>query len=254
MTPSPRSPLNKATQSIIDWPTEQSLVITLATKNVGKQHELMFWVKASGLPITLALNEAAPDVEETGHDFLANAWLKAEQTPPVIPRGYVLAEDSGMVVDALAGLYGLNPFPGLHSNRWLTPAIRDELLSTSYPNRMPLDRISETGVTNNDLCQGILKLLAGQSNRNGRYCCGMVLWHPQRGRCFEVLESTELQVIDGEPRGTNGFGYDPITVPLDPQGQPGARTTAELSIEEKNAISHRGRAFQAVLSFLKANP
>ncbi len=253
MSNPPPSPMHPVSQPLDDAAT-MPLVITLATKNTGKQRELMHWVEASGLPITLAIHEAAPDVEETGQDFLENAWLKAEQTAPVQPDGYVLAEDSGLVVDALAGHYGLNPFPGLHSNRWLTPALRDELLGNSHPNRMPLDRISEAGVTNSDLCQGILKLLAGQSNRNGHYCCGMVLWHPQRGRCFEILESTELQIIDEAPRGLNGFGYDPITVPLNALGEPSPRTMAELSTAEKNAISHRGRAFQAVLAYLKTLP
>lgn len=230
----------------------QKLIITLATKNDGKRLELMRWLENSTLPVALALNEAADDVEETGTDFLDNAWLKAQQTPPVLPGGFVLAEDSGLVVDALDGRYNLSPFPGLYSNRWLTPAIRDELLGRSYPNRMPLDRMTEMGVTNSDLCQGILALLQGESNRKARYCCGMVLWHPERGRCFETLQTTELWVINGEPRGSNGFGYDPITAPVDENGKNRAqqRTMAELSTEEKNAISHRGRAFQKVLAYL----
>jgi XTP/dITP diphosphohydrolase len=226
------------------------LIITLATKNEGKRQELMHWLENSGLPVTLALNPSAQDVEETGSSFLENAWLKAEQTPPVLPGGYVLAEDSGLVVDALDGRYQLSPFPGLHSNRWLTPAIRDELLGLSHPNRIPLDRTTAAGITNSDLCQGILALLQGESNRKARYCCGMVLWHPERGRCFESLEHTELWVIDGEPRGHNGFGYDPITLPVDAQDKPSPRTMAELSTQEKNALSHRGRAFQKVLAYV----
>lgn len=230
--------------------SSEPLIITLATKNEGKRRELMHWLEGSEIPVALASNPEAQDVEETADTFLENAWLKAEQTPPVLPGGYVLAEDSGLVVDALEGRYNLSPFPGLHSNRWLTPAIRDELLGTSYPNRMPLDRISETGVTNSDLCQGILALMQGETNRRARYCCGMVLWHPERGRCFETLEFTELWILDTEPRGTNGFGYDPITAPIDKTGAISPRTMAELSPQEKNAISHRGRAFQKLLTYL----
>jgi len=227
------------------------LTITLATKNEGKRLELMRWLENSDFPVTLAMNENAEDVEETGHGFLENAWLKAQQTPPVSPGGFVLAEDSGMVVDALDGRYNISPFPGIYSNRWLTPQRRDELLDQSYPNRMPLDRVTETGVTNSDLCQGILALLADEKNRRARYCCGMVLWHPEHGRCLEVLESTELWVIEGEPRGTQGFGYDPITILLNDQDTASPRTMAELSPDEKNAVSHRGKAFRKVLAYLQ---
>lgn len=231
--------------------SQQQLIITLATKNAGKQLELTRWLDHSQLPVKLAINEGAEDVEETGKDFLDNAWLKARQTAPVIPGGYVLAEDSGLVVDALDGRYGLSPFPGLYSNRWLTPAIRDEILGQSYPNRMPLDRVTETGVTNSDLCQGILKLMENEPNRMAQYCCGMVLWHPKHGKCFEVLESTEMRIIDNEPRGINGFGYDPITTPVSEDGMVSSLTTAELTSEEKNAISHRGKAFKKLLAFLQ---
>lgn len=233
--------------------TQSPLTITLATHNEGKRRELMHWVQQSDLPLTLVCNDTTGEVEETGHTFLENARLKASQTPPVIPNGFVLAEDSGMIVDALDGQYGISPFPGIYSNRWLTPAIRNTLLPQSFPNRMPLDRITETGVTNSDLCHAILALMKNQPHRAARYCCGMVLWHPERGCVFDVLESSPLWIIDSEPRGLNGFGYDPITLPLDPHGQPGSRTMAELSLDEKNQISHRGFAFKKLLSFLGAH-
>jgi XTP/dITP diphosphohydrolase len=231
--------------------TQQRLIITLASKNEGKRRELCRWLSDSSLPVDIALNEQASDVDETGSDFLENARLKAEQTPPVCHGGFVLGEDSGLVVDALNGHYGISPFPGLFSNRWLTPEIRDELLGQSFPNRMALDRTSQSGITNSDLCQGILALMAKQSNRTARYCCGMVLWHPERGVCFQTLQTTELQIIDTQPRGMNGFGYDPITVPIHEDGSVSESTMAELSTEEKNQISHRGRAFQKVLAYLK---
>jgi XTP/dITP diphosphohydrolase len=232
--------------------TGQTQIITLATRNQGKQLELTHWLAQSNLPISLAINAQAPEIEETGQDFIANAILKARQTPPVAGSQLVLAEDSGMVVDALDGAYGISPFPGLYSNRWMTPAIRDELLGNSIANRLPLDRTTGDGVTNSDLCAGILALMKGQENRAARYCCGMALWHTERGLLFQTLDSTELRVIEGEPRGSNGFGYDPIVAPLN-QNQAQERTMAELSTEEKNRISHRGRAFQKTIEFLKAN-
>lgn len=226
------------------------LIITLATRNEGKRLELEHWLAEGNLPVTLRLNESVGDIEETGASFLENALIKAQATPPVVPDGWVLAEDSGLVVDALDEQFGLSPFPGLLSNRWLTPARRNELLGRSYPNRMPLDRVTEGGVTNSDLCYGILALMEGQANRQARYCCGMVLWHPATGQIIESLQSTELLVKNGEPVGLNGFGYDPVMVTVDENGTASTRTVAELSANEKNKISHRGKAFRAVLTAL----
>jgi XTP/dITP diphosphohydrolase len=226
----------------------KTLTMTLATKNEGKRLELEHWIRSAGLPVQLVLNPQAEDVDETGATFLKNARLKASLTPPVTESGLVLAEDSGMVVDALDGSYGISPFPGLYSNRWLTPAIRDELLGRSHPNRLPLDRVTEMGMTNTDLCLAILKLMEGKTDRTARYCCGMALWHADMGLLFETLETTELIVAEAGLRGMNGFGYDPI---MRPMGE--SRTMAELSVEEKNHISHRGRAFRKVLAWLQEN-
>jgi XTP/dITP diphosphohydrolase len=225
----------------------EPVIITLASRNRGKQLELEYWLERHRLPFALAINPDAEDVPEVGENFLENALIKAQAVPPVSESGYVLAEDSGMIVDALDGQFGISPFPGLLSNRWLTPPLRDTLLGQSHPNRMPLDRVTETGVTNSDLCLGILALMEGKRNRAARYCCGMVLWHPERGVCAEAFETTELELIDGEPHGTNGFGYDPITRPVGD-----ARTMAELDTGEKNRISHRGKAFEKILARLQA--
>lgn len=224
------------------------LIITLATKNEGKRLELNRWLQENaGHGIELAINPDAPDVDETGRDFIENAILKARLSPPVKGSKLVLAEDSGMVVDALDGSYGISPFPGIYSHRWLTPAVRDELLGGSLPNRMPLDRTTEEGVTNSDLCGAILKLMEGKKDRAARYCCGMALWHVECGLLFKTLTSSELEIIEGEPQGVNGFGYDPITRPLDYH-----RTMAELSPVEKNSISHRGKAFRQTLDFISS--
>jgi XTP/dITP diphosphohydrolase len=229
---------------------DTDFIITLATRNEGKRRELERWLHQRHSPIRLALNESVGEIEETGSTFVENALIKAQATPPVVPGGWVLAEDSGLVVDALEGLYGLSPFPGLKSNRWLTPALRDTLLAQAYPNRMPLDRMTDGGVSNTDLCYGILTLLGQNANRSAQYCCGMVLWNPADGVAIKTMESVALWVIEGEPRGTHGFGYDPIMLLRDDRGEPSQHTIAELSADQKNQISHRGKAFQAILAAL----
>jgi XTP/dITP diphosphohydrolase len=223
-------------------------IITLATRNEGKRMELERWLKLQELPLRLVLNETVGDIDETGASFLENALIKAQNTPPVVSNGWVLAEDSGLVVDALDGFYGLSPFPGLHSNRWLTPELRESLLGQSFSNRAALDRVTETGMTNSDLCYSILELMRDKPNRQARYCCGMVLWHPDSGQLIEALESLELWVISSNPKGLNGFGYDPIMVPINDDGMPASHTVAELTTEAKNLISHRGKAFQKILN------
>lgn len=238
-----------------DFRKPSETIMTLATRNEGKRQELERWIVQEGLPIRLVLNDSVGDIEETGSGFLENALIKAQATPPMSPDGWVLAEDSGLVVEALEGQYDLRPFPGLHSNRWLTVERRDALLGRSYPNRMPLDRLTDHGVTNSDLCQGILALMRDKTNRTARYCCGMVLWHPSSGQKIEALESTELWVIEGEPRGLNGFGYDPVMCPINEAGLPASYTVAEMTPEDKNRISHRGKAFRHVLRTLaQINP
>ncbi len=216
-------------------------LITLASKNTGKLYELCHWIEQYQLPVELAVNPDAPEIEETGEDFVQNAVLKARQTPPVPGSRLVLAEDSGMAVEALDGAYGLNPFPGLMSNRWMSSAVRQELLG--IPNDHP--------VTNDELCMGVLMLMEGQGNRHADYRCGMALWDADKGLVFSVLEKTPLMIIESRPRGENGFGYDPITMPV-VDGRAIGRTTAELETAEKNAISHRGKAFRKVLDYLAA--
>lgn len=237
---------------------QNPLTITLATRNEGKRHELNHWAKCSGAPVTLIIDPEAAEIEETGRNFLENARLKAQGARPATSDGLVLAEDSGLVVDALDGYLGFSPFPGIYSNRWLTAALRDELADRMAAQPpvpgLSSDRLTEAGIRNDELCRAILALMAGKTNRTARYCCGMVLWHAERGYLFEALETTELWVTDGEPRGTNGFGYDPIMQPVDEQKRIDPRTMAELSLSEKNRISHRGRAFKKLLEFLAGSP
>jgi XTP/dITP diphosphohydrolase len=236
-------------------PRPEPLVITLATRNEGKRRDLSHWAENSGFPVTLVVDPDAAEIEETGRSFLENARLKAQGSRPVTPGGLVLAEDSGLVVDALDGSFGISSFPGIYSNRWLTPALRDALADriAGQPSIPALvsDRLTEAGIRNDELCRAILALMAGKADRAARYCCGMALWRADQGLLFETLDTTELRVIDGAPRGVNGFGYDPIMQPVDDTGRIEPCTMAELSLPEKNRISHRGRAFAKVLAFLQ---
>lgn len=146
---------------------------------------------------------------EDGDDFVANALIKARaywQGPPV------LADDSGLCVRALGGA------PGVHSARF-GEAEAGRKLSDSEKNRL------------------LLQKLQGIEDRSAHFVCALVLlWEPQR---FVIVQETWTGRILTEERGQAGFGYDPVFLPegLD-------RSSAELSPEEKNALSHRGRAAQ----------
>lgn len=183
--------------------------VVLATHNAGKVAELRRIL--AGLPVELlsATDVALGDVEESGVTFDDNALLKARAG--VVTSGLpCVADDSGLVVDALGGE------PGIRSARYAGAHGDDE--------------------ANLEL---VLERTAGLAEATARFVCVAALVAPD-GREWTaqgVLEGTLLS----ERRGSGGFGYDPIFMPL---GE--TRTTAELSPEEKDAISHRGQAFRAL--------
>ncbi|MBX2860961.1 MAG: non-canonical purine NTP pyrophosphatase, partial [Vampirovibrio sp.] len=144
--------------SVTPPPTSQkALIITLASTNKNKCRELQRCVTEAGLPVKLVQPENLADVDETGDTFMANARLKAEQCAPVPGSQWILAEDSGFVVNALAKKYGLDPFPGIKSNRWLTPEIRKALLGVS----------SDTPTTEEERNKSIIALLKDTKDRLG---------------------------------------------------------------------------------------
>jgi XTP/dITP diphosphohydrolase len=238
--------------------------ITLATQNEGKRRELAR-MAAHFLPaVELDINPDAPDIEETGRTFQENAILKARQSPPLHAGSWVLAEDSGLIVEALDGQFNLSPFPGIYANRWLTRERYDSLMadwpqrSREFPVALSTDRLTENGMTNTELCLGILALMAGKSNRRARYCCAMALWNPEKedsddGLIAVVEKSLELWITDTNTlKGQNGFGYDSIMHTYNPQTQTiSPLTMAEMSMDEKNKLSHRSLAFTALVSQLK---
>ncbi|MFZ6003878.1 MAG: RdgB/HAM1 family non-canonical purine NTP pyrophosphatase [Actinomycetota bacterium] len=153
-----------------------------------------------------------PGVEETGTTFEENALIKARAL--AAQRGEVaLADDSGIEIDHLNGA------PGIQSARWTHEA---------------------------DWIPRVLRQLADAepSQRGCRYVCAAAAVWPS-GREV-VVRGQVAGVIAAEPRGDGGFGYDPIVVPLEGDG----RTFAEMSPQEKHLISHRARAFRALLRVL----
>jgi XTP/dITP diphosphohydrolase len=193
--------------------------ILVATENTHKVKELsVIFAEHTLLPPHEKGIEYS--FEETGETFLANAQGKAlalyEQA-----RGPVIADDSGLVVPALGGE------PGVYSARYGSPAGGPKL-DTPERNRYLLDKME------------------GLSDRRSFFVCCMVLvLTPQR---FFVAQETLPGRIISEPRGSHGFGYDPLFY-LNEYGH----TVAELPEAEKNKISHRGRAgirLRAVLDSL----
>lgn len=183
--------------------------IVLATHNAGKTAELRRILGDLDVQLLDAGDVELPDVEETGATFTDNALLKARAGAAACGLPCV-ADDSGLVVDALDGA------PGVRSARY-------------------------AGVHGDDEAnlRLVLEHMDGVAERAARFVCVAALAAPD-GR-----EWTAEGVLEGqltrEPRGAGGFGYDPIFQPLDD-----ARTTAELPPEDKDAISHRGRAFRAL--------
>ena len=194
--------------------------IVLATRNLGKVLEFERLLEAAKIEVAvLGLRDFPdmPDVEETGATFAENALLKAHQISQYtgLPA---LADDSGLCVDALGGA------PGIFSARW-------------------------SGVHGDDEAN-LRKVLAelkalGDPIRSAHFRCAVALVIPEvhpSGAQEIVREGEMVGELVHEPRGSNGFGYDPIFQPL---GY--TQTSAELSSEEKDAISHRGHALQAIL-------
>lgn len=194
--------------------------IYLATGNAHKLEEFSAAVSGlDGWQLRSARDAGGmPEVDETGDTFEENALLKAQALVGRVPAGsYVLADDSGLVVDALAGA------PGVHSARYAGPGADDAA------NRRKL--------------LGALRD-AGHSNRNARFRCVLCLL--QAGAEPLYFSGTCEGSITDEERGSYGFGYDPLFVPL---GY--SETFAELTMAEKQDLSHRGAAIRKLSKYLR---
>lgn len=190
--------------------------VVLATRNAHKVDELRRILAPYG--VTLVGLDEFPDVgevAETGSTFAENALLKAHAVARA--TGLVaVADDSGIAVEALNGM------PGVLSVYWAGRA-RDDAANL----RLLLEQLEDVP----------------EERRGAAFVCAAAAATPD-GRELLVEERMEGSIIRA-PRGTGGFGYDPIFVPT---GE--TRTTAEMTAAEKDAISHRGRAFRALLPLL----
>ncbi len=191
--------------------------LTIATRNQGKVREIRRILQ--GLPFTVrSVDEVlpGPSPRETGRTFADNARSKAVYYSRRIP-GLVLAEDSGLEVDLLDGA------PGVYSARFSRPDPTDE-----------------------KNLRKLLRLMKGApaEKRRAGFTCAVAL--AINGKVVKVITGRTRGRIAEEASGSNGFGYDPVF--YSPRLH---RTFAELSPEEKNSVSHRGRAFRELRRWLE---
>lgn len=185
--------------------------LVLASRNPGKLRELQALMAGTGVQV-LGLDPSAAEVAETGSSFEENALIKARAA--CVATGLpAMGEDSGLAVDALGG------DPGIRSARWVPGSDADRMHAL-------LRRMEQVA----------------DGHRTGRYVSCIAIVTPDRR---EAVVRGELEgEIARAPRGTGGFGYDPVFL------LPTGLTTAEISMAEKNRISHRARALQKALALL----
>ncbi|SDS54922.1 RdgB/HAM1 family non-canonical purine NTP pyrophosphatase [Opitutus sp. GAS368] len=195
-------------------------LIHLATGNAHKAREMQALADASGLPVKIVAAATMPAVVEDTGTFAGNARKKAAALKAALPPGaWVLADDSGLGVEALDGA------PGVESAYYAGPA------GDSAANLAKLVEVMRP---------------VPDDKRAARFVCVLVLLTPAGGE--QRFEGRCDGTLRREPAGGGGFGYDPIFVP-----DGFNRTFAEFAEAEKNKISHRARAFAALARWLKEN-
>lgn len=193
--------------------------IIFATGNTDKMAEIREILKDLGMEI-LSMKEAGvnPEIVENGKTFEENSLIKARAVHALLPDDVVMADDSGLEIDYL------NKEPGIYSARYM-----GEDTSYDIKNQALIDRLS--GVPDEE--------------RTARFVCAIAAAYPDGSS--EVVRGTMEGRIGYEIAGENGFGYDPIFV-LPQYGC----TSAELSPEKKNALSHRGEGLRKMRLRLEA--
>jgi len=194
--------------------------VIVATRNPAKLAELRRILDAARVGVDAGdLEEfpGMPDIAETGRTFAQNALLKARAVAAFTGLPAV-ADDSGLCVDALNGM------PGVLSARW-SGGHGDDAANL----RLVLSQLSDVPA----------------DQRGAHFACAAALVLPSGTE--HVVEGTVHGWLTDAPRGTGGFGYDPVFVPDGDQ-----RTTAEMSAEEKDKISHRGKALRALAPVIAA--
>jgi XTP/dITP diphosphohydrolase len=199
-------------------------LVLVATSNPGKVRDLAGAAQHYGITIECipGFSSLAP-VNEDGDTFEANARKKAEAYSLAVPGEIVVADDSGLEVDALGG------DPGVHSARYAaeTPHLADRNTDDAANNARLLRELD--AVPN--------------ERRTGRFVC--VLAAARDGKILETFRGEAEGIILRTPRGSNGFGYDPLFYFPDI-----AKTFAELTAAEKAQYSHRGAAFRKFLGWV----
>lgn len=191
--------------------------IVIATGNAGKMKEIKSIFNNSEYEVVSMKEEGiAADVDENGATFEENALIKAREIAK-ISGNIVLADDSGLEVDAL------NKEPGIYSARYM-----GEDTPYSIKNANIIERLEGVEF----------------EKRTARFVCAVAAVYPD-GKELVVRETME-GYIGYEEKGANGFGYDPIFYLKEFD-----KTSAEISLEEKNEISHRGKAFRAIKKMME---
>lgn len=203
-----------------------SRTVLLATSNAGKLRDFAGAAAPFGITIAnIPHFSSLPEVVEDGATFEENARKKAESYSLAVPGELVLADDSGLEIDALGGA------PGVHSARY----------AADEPHTAECNTDDEANNAR------VLRELKGipEDKRTARFVC--VLAVARDGQTLHTFRGTAEGVILDAPRGKNGFGYDPLF--YFPQI---AKTFAELSAAEKAQYSHRGAAFRAFLAWCRS--
>jgi len=210
--------------------------VLVATSNAGKLRDFAgaaapYGITIANLPHFCSL----PQVLEDGITFEENAGKKAESYSLAAPGGLVLADDSGLEIDALGGA------PGVHSARY---AGRDRHNPDPHNNPPHAAERNSDDQANN---ARVLREMEGvpEQKRTARFVC--VLAVARDGQILRTFRGTAEGLLLNTPRGQNGFGYDPLF--YCPQI---GKTFAELSAEEKALYSHRGAAFRAFLLWYRS--
>ena len=190
----------------------RGMTLVIASHNEGKVRELAELFAPFQIEIVSAASLGLAEPEETGESFVANAKLKAvaAATASGLPA---LSDDSGLEVKALGGA------PGIHSARWGGPA---------KDFRLGMERVHRELEA------------SGESDRSANFTCALAL--AQVDGATVAVTGKVFGTLTWPPRGANGFGYDPIFIPEGYQ-----ETFGEMEHEQKNALSHRMRAFEKLV-------
>jgi XTP/dITP diphosphohydrolase len=212
------------------WDVSVMRRILIATSNPGKLRDFSGAALRHGVEIAAIPDfSSLPTVVEDGLTFEANARKKAEAYSRYVPGEIVVADDSGLEIDALQGA------PGVHSARYAAPDLH---------NKEPHQADANTDDEANNA--RVLRELRGvpPAQRTGRFVC--VLAAARDGQTLATFRGAAEGIILDAPRGRNGFGYDPLF--YFPQIE---KAFAELTAEEKSTYSHRGAAFRQFLDWCK---